>query len=163
MHRTLSHRREPPKLRAHNGTDIILRLPMGKRIRDIRWLAVWCRRFTVRILCLFGFVFYDSANHVHHQPSQYYFQYNFDSVFLRLTTKCGSGFLWKPFVPVHYMLYTKTQKVWVHFGRHIDNDLCYMLYIECGVFVCCWRTRLESGEIRVRKRQRKSEKRKRGV
>ncbi|KAG5670982.1 hypothetical protein PVAND_001209 [Polypedilum vanderplanki] len=39
--------REPPILQAHNNTDIILRLPMGKRIRDIRWLSVWCRRFTV--------------------------------------------------------------------------------------------------------------------
>ncbi|XP_018572684.1 protein Skeletor, isoforms B/C isoform X1 [Anoplophora glabripennis] len=39
--------RDPPELRAYNNTDIILRLPMGKRIRDIRWLSVWCRRFTV--------------------------------------------------------------------------------------------------------------------
>ncbi|XP_076250589.1 protein Skeletor, isoforms B/C [Rhynchophorus ferrugineus] len=39
--------RDPPVLKAHNNTDIILRLPMGKRIRDIRWLSVWCRRFTV--------------------------------------------------------------------------------------------------------------------
>nr|XP_008197570.1 PREDICTED: protein Skeletor, isoforms B/C isoform X2 [Tribolium castaneum] len=39
--------REPPVLRAYNNTNIILRLPMGKRIRDIRWLSVWCRRFTV--------------------------------------------------------------------------------------------------------------------
>ncbi|XP_030759313.1 protein Skeletor, isoforms B/C [Sitophilus oryzae] len=38
--------RDPP-LKAHNNTDIILRLPNGKRIRDIRWLSVWCRRFTV--------------------------------------------------------------------------------------------------------------------
>ncbi|KAL5284543.1 hypothetical protein ACFFRR_006683 [Megaselia abdita] len=38
---------DPPVLQAHNYTDIILRLPMGKRIRDIRWLSVWCRRFTV--------------------------------------------------------------------------------------------------------------------
>lgn len=41
---------EPPILKAHNNTDIILRLPMGKRIKDIRWLSVWCRRFTVFIL-----------------------------------------------------------------------------------------------------------------
>ncbi|XP_074032927.1 protein Skeletor, isoforms B/C isoform X2 [Leptinotarsa decemlineata] len=39
--------RDPPVLRAYNNTDIILRLPLGKRIRDIRWLSVWCRRFTV--------------------------------------------------------------------------------------------------------------------
>ncbi|XP_058057162.1 protein Skeletor, isoforms B/C [Anopheles bellator] len=39
--------REPPVLQQHNNTDIILKLPMGKRIRDIRWLSVWCRRFTV--------------------------------------------------------------------------------------------------------------------
>lgn len=40
-------RSDPPVLQAHNNTDIILRLPMGKRIKDIRWLSVWCRRFTV--------------------------------------------------------------------------------------------------------------------
>ncbi|XP_049277508.1 protein Skeletor, isoforms B/C isoform X3 [Anopheles funestus] len=39
--------REPPVLQQHNNTDIILKLPMGKRIRDIQWLSVWCRRFTV--------------------------------------------------------------------------------------------------------------------
>uniref|UniRef100_A0A182WYF8 DOMON domain-containing protein n=1 Tax=Anopheles quadriannulatus TaxID=34691 RepID=A0A182WYF8_ANOQN len=39
--------REPPVLQQHTNTDIILKLPMGKRIRDIRWLSVWCRRFTV--------------------------------------------------------------------------------------------------------------------
>lgn len=44
----LCHFRDPPILQAHNNSDIILRLPMGKRIRDIRWLSVWCRRFTVR-------------------------------------------------------------------------------------------------------------------
>lgn len=42
--------RNPPVLTAHNSSDIILRLPMGKRIRDIRWLSVWCRRFTVSYL-----------------------------------------------------------------------------------------------------------------
>ncbi|XP_018319148.1 protein Skeletor, isoforms B/C isoform X2 [Agrilus planipennis] len=39
--------REPPVLGEHNNSDIILRLPMGKRLKDIRWLSVWCRRFTV--------------------------------------------------------------------------------------------------------------------
>ncbi|XP_062537926.1 protein Skeletor, isoforms B/C isoform X1 [Armigeres subalbatus] len=39
--------REPPSLGKHENSDIILKLPMGKRIRDIRWLSVWCRRFTV--------------------------------------------------------------------------------------------------------------------
>ncbi|XP_054005664.1 protein Skeletor, isoforms B/C isoform X1 [Hylaeus anthracinus] len=38
---------EPPVLQAYNNTDIILRLPDGKRIRDINWLSVWCRRFTI--------------------------------------------------------------------------------------------------------------------
>ncbi|XP_046993641.1 protein Skeletor, isoforms B/C [Schistocerca americana] len=45
--------REPPMLKAYNNTDVILRLPGGKRIRDIKWLSVWCRRFTVN----FGEVF----------------------------------------------------------------------------------------------------------
>lgn len=43
----ISFFRDPPVLKAFNNTDVILRLPMGKRIRDIRWLSVWCRRFTV--------------------------------------------------------------------------------------------------------------------
>lgn len=38
---------DPRVLGAYNHTDIILRLPGGKRIRDIKWLSVWCRRFTV--------------------------------------------------------------------------------------------------------------------
>ncbi|XP_070165249.1 protein Skeletor, isoforms B/C [Polyergus mexicanus] len=38
---------DPRVLEAYNHTDIILRLPGGKRIRDIKWLSVWCRRFTV--------------------------------------------------------------------------------------------------------------------
>lgn len=42
--------RDPPVLGAYRNADVILRLPNGKRIRDIRWLSVWCRRFTVRIL-----------------------------------------------------------------------------------------------------------------
>ncbi|KAK0183369.1 hypothetical protein PV327_001418 [Microctonus hyperodae] len=39
--------RDPPVLKAYNNTDVILRLPQGKKIRDIKWLSVWCRRFTV--------------------------------------------------------------------------------------------------------------------
>ncbi|KZC10983.1 Protein Skeletor, isoforms D/E, partial [Dufourea novaeangliae] len=39
--------REPQELKAYNYTDIILRLPGEKKIRDIKWLSVWCRRFTV--------------------------------------------------------------------------------------------------------------------
>ncbi|XP_065078550.1 protein Skeletor, isoforms B/C isoform X1 [Ochlerotatus camptorhynchus] len=39
--------REPPSLGQHNNSNVVLKLPMGKRIRDIRWLSVWCRRFTV--------------------------------------------------------------------------------------------------------------------
>ncbi|CAL1688330.1 unnamed protein product [Lasius platythorax] len=38
---------DPRVLEAYNHADIILRLPGGKRIRDIKWLSVWCRRFTV--------------------------------------------------------------------------------------------------------------------
>ncbi|XP_046627738.1 protein Skeletor, isoforms B/C [Neodiprion virginianus] len=39
--------RDPPVLKAYNNSDIILRLPQGNRIRDIKWLSVWCQRFTV--------------------------------------------------------------------------------------------------------------------
>ncbi|XP_052745057.1 protein Skeletor, isoforms B/C [Bicyclus anynana] len=45
--------RDPPVLTAHTNSDILLRLPGGKRLRDIRWISVWCRRFTVN----FGDVF----------------------------------------------------------------------------------------------------------
>ncbi|KAI4486936.1 hypothetical protein M0802_012193 [Mischocyttarus mexicanus] len=38
--------RDPPMLTAHDNTDIVLKLPQGKRLRDIKWLSVWCRRFT---------------------------------------------------------------------------------------------------------------------
>ncbi|KAF6210117.1 hypothetical protein GE061_015873 [Apolygus lucorum] len=44
---------DPPVLRAYNKTDVILKLPPGKKLRDIKWLSVWCRRFTVN----FGEVF----------------------------------------------------------------------------------------------------------
>ncbi|KAL1138240.1 hypothetical protein AAG570_009929 [Ranatra chinensis] len=40
--------REPPVLKAYNRTDVILRLPHGKKLKDIKWLSVWCRRFTDR-------------------------------------------------------------------------------------------------------------------
>lgn len=39
--------REPPILQVHNGSNLVLKLPQGKRIRDIKWISVWCRRFTV--------------------------------------------------------------------------------------------------------------------
>ncbi|XP_076244661.1 protein Skeletor, isoforms B/C [Calliopsis andreniformis] len=34
-------------LPAFNYTDIMLKLPDGKRFRDIKWFSIWCRRFTV--------------------------------------------------------------------------------------------------------------------
>ncbi|XP_053619492.1 protein Skeletor, isoforms B/C isoform X2 [Plodia interpunctella] len=45
--------RDPPILSAHSNSDILLRLPGGKRLKDIKWISVWCRRFTVN----FGDVF----------------------------------------------------------------------------------------------------------
>nr|CAD7440551.1 unnamed protein product [Timema bartmani] len=38
---------DPPVLSAFKNKDVILRLPLGTKIRDIKWLSVWCRRFTV--------------------------------------------------------------------------------------------------------------------
>ncbi|XP_015597232.1 protein Skeletor, isoforms B/C isoform X2 [Cephus cinctus] len=38
---------QPAVLRDYDHKDIILKLPLGKRIRDIKWLSIWCRRFTV--------------------------------------------------------------------------------------------------------------------
>ncbi|KAJ0170675.1 hypothetical protein K1T71_013447 [Dendrolimus kikuchii] len=49
--------RDPPILSAHTNSDILLRLPGGKRLKDIKWLSVWCRRFTVN----FGDVFIPSG------------------------------------------------------------------------------------------------------
>lgn len=52
-------RREPPPLQTHNNSNIILRLPAGKRTKDIKWLSVWCRRFTVsETYCISFFLFF---------------------------------------------------------------------------------------------------------
>ncbi|XP_043256942.1 protein Skeletor, isoforms B/C [Colletes gigas] len=40
---------KPPMLEAHNYTDIILKLPDGKRIRDINMLSIWNDRFAIPI------------------------------------------------------------------------------------------------------------------
>ncbi|CAK9799996.1 Protein Skeletor, isoforms B/C [Anthophora plagiata] len=45
--------REPKVLKMYNDTDIILKLPDGIRVRDINWLSVWCRRFTVNFADVF--------------------------------------------------------------------------------------------------------------
>ncbi|KAI5706345.1 hypothetical protein M8J75_007174 [Diaphorina citri] len=45
--------KDPPVLKAYQKADIILKLPNGMRIKDIKWLSVWCRRFTVN----FGDIF----------------------------------------------------------------------------------------------------------
>ncbi|XP_016842690.1 protein Skeletor, isoforms B/C isoform X2 [Nasonia vitripennis] len=37
----------PKPLQAYQDQDIILRLPAGIKVRDIKYLSVWCRRFTV--------------------------------------------------------------------------------------------------------------------
>nr|CAD7393954.1 unnamed protein product [Timema cristinae] len=47
LQRTRTGMRDPPVLSAFKNKDVILRLPLGTKIRDIRWLSVWCRRFTV--------------------------------------------------------------------------------------------------------------------
>lgn len=44
--------REPPILKSYDHEDVILRLPVGKRLRDMKWLSIWCRRFTVSLLCV---------------------------------------------------------------------------------------------------------------
>ncbi|XP_051157784.1 protein Skeletor, isoforms B/C isoform X2 [Leptopilina boulardi] len=48
--------REPPILERFENAKILLKLKDGLRIKDIKWLAVWCRRFTVN----FGDVFLPS-------------------------------------------------------------------------------------------------------
>lgn len=32
---------------AYSNQNIVLRLPEGKTLRDIKWLSVWCREFKV--------------------------------------------------------------------------------------------------------------------
>ncbi|XP_026678784.1 protein Skeletor, isoforms B/C [Diaphorina citri] len=41
-----NYQRDPPVLKAYQKADIIFKLPNGMRIKDIKWLSVWCRRFT---------------------------------------------------------------------------------------------------------------------
>lgn len=38
---------EPPPLGRYDAKDVLLKLPLGIKVRDLRWLSVWCRRFTV--------------------------------------------------------------------------------------------------------------------
>ncbi|KAF0293008.1 Protein Skeletor, isoforms B/C [Amphibalanus amphitrite] len=46
--------RGPDKvLQRYNGADIVLRLPAGLKVQEMKWLSIWCRRFTVN----FGDVF----------------------------------------------------------------------------------------------------------
>nr|CAD7425673.1 unnamed protein product [Timema monikensis] len=50
LQRTRTGMRDPPVLSAFKNKDVILRLPLGTKIRDIRWLSVWCRRFTITMV-----------------------------------------------------------------------------------------------------------------
>ncbi|CAG7815899.1 unnamed protein product [Allacma fusca] len=40
-------KRDPPVLKNYDSQDILLHLPDGFKIKDFKWLSVWCRRFTV--------------------------------------------------------------------------------------------------------------------
>ena len=42
--------RDPEPLKAFSNADVLLKLPYGVKVRDIKWLSVWCRRFTVSYL-----------------------------------------------------------------------------------------------------------------
>ncbi|XP_065556383.1 protein Skeletor, isoforms B/C-like isoform X2 [Artemia franciscana] len=39
--------RDAAPLKRFESEDILLKLPPGTKVRDLRWLSVWCRRFTV--------------------------------------------------------------------------------------------------------------------
>ncbi|XP_059352990.1 protein Skeletor, isoforms B/C-like isoform X2 [Daphnia carinata] len=39
--------KEAPVLGRYDNKDILLKLPLGVKVRDLRWLSVWCRRFAV--------------------------------------------------------------------------------------------------------------------
>jgi len=34
-------------LKAYNNADIVIKLPSGKSLQNIRWFSVWCRRYRV--------------------------------------------------------------------------------------------------------------------
>lgn len=50
--------RDVPPLERQNGTDVVLILPEGLKVKDIRWLAIWCTRFTVSIILKFSKFYY---------------------------------------------------------------------------------------------------------
>ena len=34
-------------LKAYRNADIVLKLPQGKSLLDIKWLSIWCRRYRI--------------------------------------------------------------------------------------------------------------------
>ncbi|XP_076280372.1 protein Skeletor, isoforms B/C isoform X1 [Lasioglossum baleicum] len=40
---------DPEKLGAYNNADVLLELPAGKKLRDMSWLSVWCKRFAMSL------------------------------------------------------------------------------------------------------------------
>ncbi|XP_014219944.1 protein Skeletor, isoforms B/C [Copidosoma floridanum] len=48
-----SKSRNPQPLGRYVNADVILRLPSNMKIRDIKWLSVWCHRFTVNFAHIF--------------------------------------------------------------------------------------------------------------
>jgi hypothetical protein len=53
------HFREPPVLGRYDNKDVLLKLPLGVKVRDLRWLSVWCRRFAVTITRKYSIYGYD--------------------------------------------------------------------------------------------------------
>lgn len=47
---------EPPVLPKMNNENVLLKLPGNLKVTDIRWLSIWCRRFTVN----YGEVYFPS-------------------------------------------------------------------------------------------------------
>ena len=45
LHINYNHR--TVKLSAYKNQNVLLKLPDGKKLRDIKWIAVWCRKFAV--------------------------------------------------------------------------------------------------------------------
>jgi hypothetical protein len=38
---------DPPSLKKMRNENVLLSLPGELKVSDIRWIAIWCRRFTV--------------------------------------------------------------------------------------------------------------------
>ncbi|XP_037069082.1 protein Skeletor, isoforms B/C-like [Pollicipes pollicipes] len=46
---------KPNVLQQYSNADVVLRLPAGQKVQNMKWLSIWCRRFTVSLAVLSSF------------------------------------------------------------------------------------------------------------